>query len=116
MSTIIYTKTDEAPALATLSFLPIVKAFTKSSKIVIETKDISLSARILANFSEFLSEDQKINNDLKYLGELVKKPNANIIKLPNISASIPQIKNAIKELQNLGYKIPKYPNLTSSVS
>ena len=115
MSTIIYTKTDEAPGLATLSFLPIVKAFTKSSKIVIETKDISLSARILANFSEFLSEDQKINNDLKYLGELVKKPNANIIKLPNISASIPQIKNAIKELQNLGYKIPKYPNDASSV-
>ena len=115
MSTIIYTKTDEAPALATLSFLPIVKAFTKSSKIVIETKDISLSARILANFSEFLSEDQKINNDLVFLGELVKKPHANIIKLPNISASIPQIKNAISELQNQGFKIPKYPNDDSTV-
>jgi len=115
MSTIIYTKTDEAPALATLSFLPIVKAFTKSSKIVIETKDISLSARILANFSEFLSEDQKINNDLVFLGELVKKPHANIIKLPNISASIPQIKNAISELQNQGFKIPKYPNDASTV-
>ena len=115
MSKIIYTKTDEAPALATLSFLPIVKAFTKSSKIVVETKDISLSARILANFSEFLSEDQKINNDLNYLGDLVKKPHANIIKLPNISASIPQIKNAITELQKLGYKIPKYPNDANSV-
>ena len=115
MSKIIYTKTDEAPALATLSFLPIVKAFTKSSKIVVETKDISLSARILANFSEFLSEDQLINNDLDYLGELVKKPHANIIKLPNISASIPQIKNAITELQKLGYKIPKYPNDANSI-
>ena len=115
MSKIIYTKTDEAPALATLSFLPIVKAFTKSSKIVVETKDISLSARILANFSEFLSEDQLINNDLDYLGELVKKPHANIVKLPNISASIPQIKNAITELQKLGYKIPKYPNDANSV-
>ena len=115
MSKIIYTKTDEAPALATLSFLPIVKAFTKSSKIVVETKDISLSARILANFSEFLSEDQKINNDLDFLGDLVKHPNANIIKLPNISASIPQIKNAITELQKLGYKIPKYPNDANSV-
>ena len=115
MSKIIYTKTDEAPALATLSLLPIVKAFTKSSKIVIETKDISLSARILANFSEFLSEGQKINNDLEYLGKLVKQPHANIIKLPNISASIPQIKNAIIELQKLGYKIPKYPNDANSV-
>jgi isocitrate dehydrogenase len=115
MSKIIYTKTDEAPALATLSLLPIVKAFTKSSKIVVETKDISLSARILANFSEFLSEDQKINNDLDYLGKLVKQPHANIIKLPNISASIPQIKNAIIELQKLGYKIPKYPNDANTV-
>ena len=84
MSKIIYTKTDEAPALATLSFLPIVKAFTKSSKIVVETKDISLSARILANFSEFLSEDQKINNDLDFLGDLVKHPNANILSLIHI--------------------------------
>ena len=107
MSKIIYTKTDEAPALATLSFLPIVKAFTKSSKIVVETKDISLSARILANFSEFLSEDQFINNDLDYLGELVKKPHANIIKLPNISESIPQIKNAISELNKIGINIQK---------
>ena len=82
MSKIIYTKTDEAPALATLSFLPIVKAFTKSSKIVVETKDISLSARILANFSEFLSEDQLINNDLDYLGELVKKPTCKYHKTP----------------------------------
>ena len=96
MSKIIYTKTDEAPALATISFLPIVKAFTKSSRINIETRDISLSSRILANFSENLKNNQIIEDDLKYLGNLVNESNANIIKLPNISASIPQIKNAIK--------------------
>ena len=110
MSKIIYTKTDEAPALATVSFLPIVKKFTKSSDITIETKDISLSSRILANFSENLDDNQKINDDLNYLGELVHDPNANIIKLPNISASIPQIKSAIIELQQLGYNIPEYPD------
>ena len=110
MSRIIYTKTDEAPALATISFLPIVKAFTKSSEINIETRDISLSSRILANFSENLKTNQIVEDDLKYLENLVNDINANIIKLPNISASIPQIKNAIKELQQLGYNIPEYPD------
>ena len=110
MSRIIYTKTDEAPALATISFLPIVKAFTKSSEINTETRDISLSSRILANFSENLKNNQIVEDDLKYLANLVNDINANIIKLPNISASIPQIKNAIKELQQLGYNIPEYPD------
>jgi len=110
MSKIIYTKTDEAPALATYSLLPIVKAFTKTSGIEIETKDISLAGRILATFSDFLSEDQKQNDALAELGELVKKPEANIIKLPNISASIPQLKAAIKELQSKGYALPDYPD------
>ena len=110
MSKIIYTKTDEAPALATYSLLPIVKAFTKTSGITIETKDISLAGRILASFSDFLSEDQKQNDALAELGELVKKPEANIIKLPNISASIPQLKGAIKELQSKGYALPDYPD------
>jgi len=109
-ATIIYTKTDEAPALATRSFLPIVKAFTKTSGIAIETKDISLSSRILASFSDFLTEDQKVPDDLLELGELAKRPEANIIKLPNISASIPQLKDAIKELQVLGYNLPNYPD------
>jgi len=106
---IIYTKTDEAPALATRSFLPIVKAFTKSSNIEIETKDISLASRILANFSSYLTDDQKVEDALIVLGELAKKPEANIIKLPNISASVPQLKNAIEELQTLGYALPNYP-------
>ena len=106
---IIYTKTDEAPALATRSFLPIVKAFTKSSNIEIETKDISLAARILANFSDYLNEDQQVEDALAQLGELAKKPEANIIKLPNISASVPQLKAAIAELQKLGYALPDYP-------
>ncbi|WP_340198418.1 NADP-dependent isocitrate dehydrogenase [Ascidiimonas sp. W6] len=107
---IVYTKTDEAPALATYSWLSVVKAFTKSSKINIETKDISLAARILASFSERLTDDQKVANSLTELGELAKKPEANIIKLPNISASIPQLKDAIKELQVKGYAIPNYPD------
>ncbi|GAA3588833.1 NADP-dependent isocitrate dehydrogenase [Flavivirga amylovorans] len=110
MSKIIYTKTDEAPALATRSFLPIVKAFIKSSGINIETKDISLAARILAVFPDFLNEDQRVSDDLAFLGELAKKPEANIIKLPNISASIPQLKGAIKELQSQGFDIPNYPD------
>tara|TARA_R110002073_G_scaffold71368_1_gene175299 strand:- start:5110 stop:7326 length:2217 start_codon:yes stop_codon:yes gene_type:complete len=110
MSKIIYTKTDEAPALATYSLLPIVKAFTKSSGITIETKDISLAGRILANFPDFLNENQKQNNDLAELGDLVKTPEANIIKLPNISASIPQLKAAIKELQAKGFALPDYPD------
>jgi isocitrate dehydrogenase len=110
MSKIIYTKTDEAPALATRSFLPIVKSFVKSSGINIETKDISLAARILAVFPDFLNEDQRVSDDLAILGELAKKPEANIIKLPNISASIPQLKAAIKELQSQGFAIPSYPD------
>ena len=109
MAKIIYTKTDEAPALATRSFLPIVKAFTKSSGIEIETKDISLAGRILANFSDYLKEDQKVEDALAYLGDLAKKPEANIIKLPNISASVPQLVEAIKELQVKGYDLPDYP-------
>jgi len=107
---IIYTKTDEAPALATRSFLPIIKSFTKSSDIQIETKDISLAARILANFSYLLPDHLKVEDDLTYLGNLAKTPEANIIKLPNISASIPQLEDAIKEIQNKGYDIPNYPD------
>jgi isocitrate dehydrogenase len=109
MSKIIYTITDEAPALATYSFLPIVEAFTKPAGVEIETRDISLSGRILANFSEFLTDEQKISDDLAYLGKLAVEPEANIIKLPNISASIPQLVAAIKELQAKGYAVPDYP-------
>ncbi len=109
MAKIIYTKTDEAPALATRSFLPIVRAFTNSSGIEIETKDISLAARILANFPEYLTDAQKVEDALAQLGELAKKPEANIIKLPNISASVPQLKTAIIELQSLGYSLPDFP-------
>ncbi len=108
MSKIFYTKTDEAPALATQSFLPIVKAFAKTADVVLETKDISLAGRIIATFPDFLSQDQQISDDLKELGELAKKPEANIIKLPNISASIPQLKEAIQELQDKGYPLPDY--------
>jgi len=108
-SKIIYTITDEAPALATHSFLPIVKAYTEAADIVIETKDISLAGRIIANFPENLNDDQKISDALAELGELAKTPEANIIKLPNISASIPQLKAAIAELQAKGYQIPDYP-------
>ncbi|MBK0401680.1 NADP-dependent isocitrate dehydrogenase [Adhaeribacter sp. BT258] len=106
---IIYTITDEAPALATYSFLPIVKKFTSAAGIEVETRDISLAGRILATFPENLKEDQKVNDDLSYLGELAKTPEANIIKLPNISASVPQLVAAIKELQSQGYNIPDYP-------
>lgn len=107
---IIYTKTDEAPALATYSFLPIVEAFAKPAGIEVETKDISLSGRILALFPEYLTPEQKVPDALTELSKLVKKPEANIIKLPNISASEPQLKAAIKELQSLGYAIPNYPD------
>jgi len=108
-SKIIYTLTDEAPMLATYSFLPVVKAFTETAGIAVETRDISLAARIMASFPDFLKEDQRISNDLAELGELCKTPEANIIKLPNISASIPQLKAAIKELQIQGYALPDYP-------
>jgi isocitrate dehydrogenase len=108
--TILYTKTDEAPALATYSFLPIVKAFTKHAGINVEIRDISLAGRIIAAFPDGLSEDQKIGDALSELGALTLKPEANIIKLPNISASIPQLKAAVAELQSKGYKLPDYPD------
>lgn len=110
MAKILYTLTDEAPALATYSFLPIVKAFTDSAGISVETRDISLAGRIISQFPEFLKDDQRINDDLAELGELAKTAEANIIKLPNISASIPQLKAAIKELQAKGYALPDYPD------
>lgn len=106
---IIYTKVDEAPTLATYSFLPLIKAFTDEAGIAVETRDISLAGRIIANFPERLVDDQRISDDLVELGELVKKPEANVIKLPCISASIPQLKAAVKELQEQGYNIPNYP-------
>ena len=106
---IIYTETDEAPALATYSFLPIVQAFTSSAGVEVETRDISLAGRIIANFSEVLTEEQKIGDALAELGDLAKTPEANIIKLPNISASVPQLVAAIKELQAKGYNLPDYP-------
>ena len=106
---IIYTKTDEAPFLATHSFLPIVKSFTAPSNIAIETRDISLASRILANFPEYLTQDQRVTDALAELGQLAKSPDANIIKLPNISASVPQLVAAIQELQAKGFAIPSYP-------
>lgn len=109
MPDIIYTKVDEAPELASGSFLPIIKAFTSVAGVTIGTRDLSLAGRILANFSDILPEDQKQSDDLAYLGELVQKPEANVIKLPNISASIPQLKAAVSELQSQGYAIPDYP-------
>ncbi|MCB1903936.1 MAG: NADP-dependent isocitrate dehydrogenase, partial [Gammaproteobacteria bacterium] len=106
---IIYTITDEAPALATASFLPIVKLFTDAADVAVETRDISLAGRIIASFPEFLTESQRQADDLAELGALAKTPEANIIKLPNISASIPQLVAAIKELQAQGYNLPDYP-------
>ncbi|MBR9907860.1 MAG: NADP-dependent isocitrate dehydrogenase [Gammaproteobacteria bacterium] len=108
-SKIIYTETDEAPRLATYSLLPIIRAFTDAAGVSVETRDISLAGRIIANFPEFLNEDQRIGDALAELGELAKTPEANIIKLPNISASIPQLTAAIKELQQQGYNLPNYP-------
>jgi len=108
-SKIYYTLTDEAPMLATYSFLPILKAFAKSANIEVEVPDISLAGRILANFPEYLMDDQKIPDELAKLGELATKPEANIIKLPNISASVPQLEAAITELQAQGFAVPNYP-------
>ena len=112
--TIIYTETDEAPFLATQSLLPIIKAFTKSSGISVETRDISLAGRIIAGFADRLAEDQKIGDHLAELGELAKTPEANIIKLPNISASVPQLQAAISELQRQGFSLPDYPEVPAS--
>ncbi len=106
---IIYTKTDEAPALATHSLLPVIQRFTRSSGINVETRDISLAGRILANFPDFLTEEQQTGDALAELGALAQRPEANIIKLPNISASVPQLKTAIAELQTQGYDLPDYP-------
>src|SRR3954470_17917431 len=106
---IIYTYTDEAPALATYSLLPIIQAFTGAAGIVVETRDISLAGRILATFPDHLAADRRQPDDLAELGELAKTPEANIIKLPNISASVPQLQGAIRELQQQGYPVPDYP-------
>jgi len=111
---ILYTLTDEAPALATYSLLPIVQAFTKTAGIQVETRDISLSGRIIANFSSYLRLEQRINDDLAELGHIATTPEANIVKLPNISASVPQLKAAIKELQAKGYALPDYPEEAGS--
>ncbi|MQA94023.1 MAG: NADP-dependent isocitrate dehydrogenase [Streptosporangiales bacterium] len=109
-ATIIYTHTDEAPALATYSFLPVIQAYARSAGVTVETRDISLAGRIIASFPEYLTEDQRIGDDLAELGALTQSPAANIIKLPNISASIPQLKAAIAELQAQGYALPDYPD------
>jgi isocitrate dehydrogenase len=114
MAKIIYTHTDEAPMLATYSFLPIVEAFASKAGVEVETRDISLSGRIIAAFGDHLTEEQRVSDALAELGELAKKPEANIIKLPNISASIPQLKAAIAELQGKGYALPDYPDDPSS--
>ena len=108
-SKIFYTLTDEAPLLATYSLLPIVQAFTSTAGIAIETRDISLAGRILSNFPESLTDAQKTGDALAELGQLATKPEANIIKLPNVSASVPQLKAAIAELQSHGYNIPNFP-------
>ena len=109
-SKIIYTKTDEAPLLATYSFFPILEAYAEKADVSVDTRDISLAARILASLSELLPEDQRVNDDLHELGDLAKTPEANIVKLPNVSASSPQLKAAIAELQELGFDLPDYPD------
>ena len=114
MKQIIYTETDEAPFLATHSLLPIIQRFCQSSDVHFELKDISLAGRILAAFPDFLKEEQRVEDALQQLGELAKKPEANIIKLPNISASVPQLKAAIAELQAQGYALPDYPEAPTS--
>ncbi len=109
-STIIYTHTDEAPALATYSLLPVIQAYASTAGVRVETRDISLAGRILALFSEWLEEDQRIGDALAELGQLANSPEANIIKLPNVSASRPQLKAAMVELQRHGYAVPDYPD------
>ena len=107
--TIIYTLTDEAPLLATYAFLPIIRTFAEPAGIDVKTSDISVAARILAEFSDYLTEEQRVPDNLAELGELTQLPDTNIIKLPNISASVPQLLAAIKELQAKGYDLPDYP-------
>jgi isocitrate dehydrogenase len=107
--TIIYTLTDEAPLLATYAFLPIIRTFTEPAGINVETSDISVAARILAEFGDYLTDEQRVPDNLAELGELTQSPDTNIIKLPNISASVPQLYAAIKELQEKGYAVPDYP-------
>src|SRR6476620_2493770 len=107
--TIIYTLTDEAPLLATYAFLPIIRAFTGPAGINVESTDISVAARILAEFSDYLTEEQRVPDNLAELGKLTQLPDTNIIKLPNISASVPQLTAAVRELQGKGYKVPDYP-------
>ena len=110
MSKIVYTHTDEAPLLATYSFLPIIQAYAGVCGVEVETRDISLAGRILAQFPDHLTEAQRVPDSLAELGQLALQPSANIIKLPNISASMPQLKAAIKELQAKGYALPEYPD------
>src|ERR1041384_6141878 len=112
--TIIYTHTDEAPALATRSLLPIVNAFTRVAGVQVELRDISLAGRVLATFPEGLTPEQRVNDDLAELGQLVTRPEANVIKLPNVSASIPQLKATIDELRGKGYSLPDYPDEPST--
>jgi isocitrate dehydrogenase len=109
-STIIYTHTDEAPALATYSFLPVIQAYASTAGVVVETRDISLAGRIIASFPEWLEEGQRIGDALAELGALADRPEANIIKLPNVSASSPQLKAAVAELQSHGYPLPDVPD------
>ena len=106
---IVYTKVDEAPELASASFLPMIQKFASAAGVSVGTKDISLAGRIISTFPDYLKEDQRIPDDLALLGELVKTPGANVIKLPNISASVPQLVAAIKELQGQGFALPDYP-------
>ncbi|WP_340055629.1 NADP-dependent isocitrate dehydrogenase, partial [Corynebacterium parakroppenstedtii] len=114
MGTIIYTRTDEAPLMATYSLKPVVEAFASTAGVDVETRDISLAARTLAAFNDVLPEDQRVNDALAELGALAKTPDANIVKLPNISASVPQLKATIKELQAAGYELPDYPEEPST--
>src|ERR1044071_991733 len=108
-SKIIYTHTDEAPLLATYSFLPIIEAYAAKAGVDVETRDISLAGRIIAQFADVLTDEQRLDDALTELGQLALRPEANIIKLPNISASVPQLKAAIKELKEQGYDLPDYP-------
>ena len=114
MAQIIYTRTDEAPLLATYSLKPIIEAFARKAGIDVTTRDISLASRVLAQFPDYLKEDQRHSDALAELGDLAKTPEANIIKLPNISASVPQLKATIKELQSQGFAIPNYPEEPST--